>query len=194
MNDVERERIQAITRPSKGLLLSYGIHSLAGLFLAPLIFVPLACKYYTLRYKIDDEGISASWGVLFRREIYLTYKRIQDIHVKRDIIERWLGIAKVELQTASGSSTAELALEGIVDYELVRDYLYSRMRGHTGGSASVVANAGTSVSDPGPDQAEALELLREIRAELEATRRALEPGAQQPDDQPGGHSGDTGVA
>ena len=168
-------RIQAITRPAKGLLISYAIRSLAGLFLAPLIFVPLFFKYHTLRYKIDEEGISASWGILFRREIYLTYKRIQDIHVNRDIIERWLGLAKVELQTASGSSAAELALEGMTDYEAVRDYLYSRMRGH-GRAQAVAPGEGTSRDPAAAGQAEVLGLLRDIRGELEATRALLESG------------------
>ena len=73
--------------------------------------------------------------MLFRREIYLTYKRIQDIHVKRNVIERWLDIGTVEVQTASGSSSAELAIEGMEHFAEVRDYLYGRMRGFAGGAS-----------------------------------------------------------
>ena len=53
---------------------------------------------------------------------------IQDIHVSRNIIERWLGIGKVEIRTAAGSSSAEPALEGMEHWDPVRDYLYRRMR------------------------------------------------------------------
>jgi membrane protein YdbS with pleckstrin-like domain len=164
--------VLAIARPHPNLLWLYGLQSLAGLFVAPLIFVPFYFKYHTLRYRFDEEGIGASWGILFRREIRLTYRRIQDIHVKRNLIERWLGIATVEVQTASGSSSAELAFEGMDRFEEVRDFLYRRMRGHEiagepaarEGAAPVVAGAGDDV----------LGLLASIESELRAARVALE--------------------
>ncbi len=163
--------IRAIERPHPNLLKMYFLQSLAALFAFPFVFVPLFFKYHTLRYKFDDEGISARWGIIFRREIYLTYRRIQDIHVNRNLFERWLGIGKVELQTASGSSSAELKIEGIEDHEGVRDFLYGRMRGARGETA-----AGDAAADaPGED--ELIALLRQIKDELEGARRALETRA-----------------
>ncbi len=38
----------------------------------------------------------------------LTCARIQDIHLRRGLLERWLGIGSVQVQTASGSQTSEL--------------------------------------------------------------------------------------
>jgi membrane protein YdbS with pleckstrin-like domain len=165
--------ILALTRPHPHLLFLYTAYSLAGLVLAPAVFLPLYFKYHTLRYRLDEQGISASWGILFRREIHLTYKRIQDIHVRRNLLERWLGIATVEIQTASGSSSAELALEGMQDWEGVRDFLYRRMRGHelAGEPGTAPETAGAAARD-GAD--EVVRLLREIRAEVEGARRALE--------------------
>ena len=46
----------------------------------------------TGRYRFDDEGVSMSFGVIFRREMQLTYARMQDIHLSQNIVERWLGI------------------------------------------------------------------------------------------------------
>jgi putative membrane protein len=60
----------------------------------PFAFLPLLCRYITLRYRFDKEGVSVSHGLLWRRETYLTYARIQDIHVSRNIFERWLGLAQ----------------------------------------------------------------------------------------------------
>ena len=160
--------IRAIQRPHPNLMKVYFIQSVLANVLFPILIVPLYFRYHTLRYKFDDEGISASWGILFRREVYLTYKRIQDIHVKRNVIERWLGIGTVEVQTASGSASAELSLEGMSDYEAVRDFLYRRMRGH-GGAPAQPADA------QAPD--ETAQLLRAIRTELEGARRALERSA-----------------
>jgi putative membrane protein len=166
--------IQTITRPHRNLLPSYVLQALATLIAFPVVMPVLYFRYHTLRYRIDAEGVSASWGLIFRREVYLTYKRIQDIHVKRNLFERWLGIGTVDIQTAAGSSLAELSLEGMGDYEAVRDFLYRRMRGHAP-AAAVAAVAGSSED---ATDAELVGLLREIRTELEGARAALERRAR----------------
>lgn len=166
-------RILALTRPHPNLFWLYACLSLLGLCAAPIVFVPLYFKYHTLRYRLDEEGISASWGILFRREVHLTYKRVQDIHVRRNLIERWLGIATVQVQTASGSSSAELSLEGMRDHDAVREFLYRRMRGHELASGAVREEAGSGAGAPAR-ASEAVALLHEIRAELAAVRKALE--------------------
>ena len=103
--------------------------------------------------------------MLFRREIYLTYRRIQDIHVTRNIIHRWLGLASIAVQTASGSSGAEMTIEGICQVEALRDYLYAQMRGVRGGvPVESLADGATEAGD------EVLSLLIEIRDELRRLR------------------------
>ena len=72
----------------------------------PFVIWPMYFKYQTLRYSFDDKGVSMSFGMLFRKEVYLTYRRIQDIHVTRNFVQRWMGLASVAIQTASGSSGA----------------------------------------------------------------------------------------
>ena len=64
-----------------------------------------------------------SWGLLFRHEIILNYARIQDIHLRSNLIERWLGLARVLIQTASGGSARRMTIEGIKRFEEVRDFL-----------------------------------------------------------------------
>lgn len=172
-------RILALTRPHPNLFWLYACLSLLGLCAAPIVFVPLYFKYHTLRYRLDEEGISASWGILFRREVHLTYKRVQDIHVRRNLIERWLGIATVQVQTASGSSSAELSLEGMRDHDALREFLYRRMRGHELASgarrpAAPAAGFAGSATGAASGNAEAVALLHEIRGELAAVRKALE--------------------
>lgn len=164
------DQILAIERPDRNLLWLYLLRALATLILFPIFVWPFLAKYVTLRYSFDAEGVSARWGILFRREVYLTYRRIQDIHVKRNVFERWLGIGTVDLQTASGSSSAELALEGMRDYGAVRDFMYRRMRGHDLDDGADDSAGGERAG--GEEQLVAL--LLEIRDDLEATRRALE--------------------
>ena len=69
-----------------------------------------------------------SWGILMRREIYITYRRIQDIHLTRNIIQRWLGLATISIQTASGSSSPEMNVEGILEADALRDFLDPKLK------------------------------------------------------------------
>ena len=123
MHDDIETRVFAVKRPTPELMKYYIIMSFAAgpLFFIPLI--PLYFRYHTLRYEFDREGIAMSWGILFRRQITLTYARIQDIHLTSNLIERWLGLGRVQIQTASASADAEMTIEGIREFEMVRDYL-----------------------------------------------------------------------
>ena len=130
-------------------------------------------RYSTLRYSFTDEGVSMRWGRLFRREIILNYARIQDIHLRSNILERWLGLTRILVQTASGSSGAEMTIEGLKEYEAVRDFLYSKMRGVADGGNPPVRPRPTATPSAasGPELAET---LREVARELQATREAIE--------------------
>lgn len=156
------------TRPVPALLKYYAIISCFSVVFFPFVFLPLYCKYHSLRYKFDDEGVSMSWGILFKREVYLTYRRVQDIHVSRGIIQRHFELATVSVQTASGSIGAQMSIEGVGDPEGLRDYLYGRMRGsrddkpaHTEATAEMVPDSGD----------EALVLLRQIHEQVRALRK-----------------------
>jgi putative membrane protein len=139
------------------------------LFLFPIAAVVLTFRFRTLRYKFTDEGISMSWGILFRRQTIINYARIQDIHLRSNLIERWLGLARILVQTASGSAGAEMTIEGVKEFEAVRDFLYSKMRGVSDLSPS---------STPGPEdtavEPAVVAALLEVARELRETRRLLE--------------------
>ncbi len=173
-NPLPESEIFAIERPLPRLMTYY---LLSSFILGPLFFIlliPRFFRYETLRYRFDDDGISMRWGILFRREVNLTYSRIQDIHLRSNVIERWLGIARIEVQTASGSAESEMTLEGLPHFEGLRDYLYGRMRG-------VGTTPDTKASRPRPTSsahdAELGVVLREVAAELRALRASLgEPG------------------
>ena len=36
-----------------------------------------------------------SWGILFRREVIIQFARIQDIHLRSNVVERWLGLGRI---------------------------------------------------------------------------------------------------
>lgn len=151
---------RAISRPHPSLLTYYLVASLRAGPAFPVLLIKDALKYHTLTYRFDDEGVSMSWGLLFRHEINLAYRRIQDIHLTRNIVERWMGLSTLAVQTASGSSSPELTIQGILEANELRDFLYMKMRGAETEPAST---ADYETHDALSPNAEALALLREIR-------------------------------
>ena len=156
--------IARLERPREQLLTWYFLKALATVLAFPVAMLLFYFRYHTMRYKFDEDGIHMSWGILMRHEIMLNYSRIQDIQLHSNVIERWLGLTRIEVQTAAGASDSEMTLEGLPNPEAMRDFLYSRMRGaHT--AAPAAANAA-----PEPLQA----VLLEIASELRSIREVLE--------------------
>ena len=161
-------RIVAIERPRESLMTYYVLKAIAANVAFPFVFPYLYFRYHTMRYRFDTDGIHMKWGIIFRREVLLNYSRIQDIHLRSNLIERWLGLARIEIQTASGSADANMTLEGMEDPGEMRDFLYSRMRGNqkenqeekTGGAADPLAAVLLEIAGE----------LREIRALVERSR------------------------
>ena len=150
-----------LLRPHPNLLVYYVLLALLSGPAFPVILLYRYFRYHTLRYVLDDEGLTVRWGLLFRREVSLTYARIQDIHLTSNVLERWLGLGRVQLQTASGSAEAEVTLEGLQEFDALRDFFYSRMRGVRGGGG-------------GGGGDELAGVLREVAAEVRALRTALQ--------------------
>lgn len=162
--------IYALERPHPALWTLYLIRIV---FTLPAIFITLPLlyfRYYTLRYRFDSEGLHMKVGLLFRREVNVTYARIQDIHLRSGLIQRWLGLADVQIQTASGTSEAEVTIEGFKEFEAIRDFLYAQMRGAREKSAPLPPAAGDD---------EAVTLLLAIRDELRQTRELLQTRARK---------------
>jgi putative membrane protein len=166
--------ILAIERPHSKLWTYYLLKCVAIPPAFPILVLPMYFRYHTLRYRFTAEGISMSWGILFRREIIIHYARIQDIHLRSNVIERWLGLAKILVQTASGNAAAEMTIEGILEYESVRDFLYSKMRGvkdraHVPPSAAPISGIATHGENP----SELATVLREVATELRLLRTEM---------------------
>lgn len=172
--------VLAIERPHPKLMRLYWLRCLVFPPFSLLALPVLYFRYHTMRYRFDDEGVSMSWGILFRREVSLSYGRIQDIHLTSGIFQRWLGLADLHIQTASGTAAAEMTIEGLLEFEAVRDFLYSRMRGVRKSDATAPVSASAPSVSVGGSQ-EIVAALREVTAELRATRAALQSRAGEPE-------------
>jgi putative membrane protein len=172
------DRLPVTLKPHPNLLRYY---LLSSLVLGPAFFLaalPYYFRYRTLRYEMDAEGITMRWGILFRREISLTYARIQDIQLSSNVIERWLGLARIQLQTASGSAAAEMTIEGLRDPDAMRDFLYSRMRGAADVPAAATPGHALAAAPPkavanAPELAALTAALEGATAELRLLREQV---------------------
>ena len=172
----DHSAILGIERPHPRLMTYYFLCCLAALPLFPILILPQYFRYHTMRYRFDAEGVSMRWGILFRREVLLNYSRIQDIHLQSNLVERWLGLGRVLIQTASGSSNAEMTIEGVLEFEAVRDFLYARMRGAKERPAAPAAGpqaAGIGVIGSAT-ATELVATLRAVTAEVRALRETIE--------------------
>lgn len=173
---IDPHKIYAIDRPESVLLVYFFLQSLASLIFFPLIFPPLLIRYLTLSYTFDEESIRKSYGLIFKKEELVQYARIQDLHLKCNLLQRWLGLGTLEVQTAAGSAAAEMVIEGLTIVDEVRDFLYARMRGarfgeEDPGTTPTVADVDIPGQPPLAEEVdEAVLLLTEIRDELRQLR------------------------
>lgn len=146
---------------------------LGALVSGPFIIFTLPAlwfRYTTLKYSFEETGMRMQVGILFRKESVTAYRRIQDIHVSSNVIQRWFGISNISIQTASGSAMPEIVIEGVTEPEKLRDWLYERLRGArgelpgTGSNARVSADGQTGAEGVSGD--ETTVLLTAIRDNL----------------------------
>lgn len=62
-------------------------------------------RWKRFEYRFDDENLKITKGIIKRSDRDIPLKRVQNVDVKRNILNRVLGIAVVSLETAGGSTT-----------------------------------------------------------------------------------------
>jgi membrane protein YdbS with pleckstrin-like domain len=98
-------------------------------FLALLLAVDgFVCYLRTRAYRIDfgPQGIALQMGVLSRSHETLIYAKIQDIIIRRSVLERLLGLSTVTIQNSMGQPEHIPGLKASMA-ESVRDELLRRL-------------------------------------------------------------------
>ena len=136
-----------------------------------LIALILSGLYYrSLRYEVQDDEVVVHVGIWTQSVKHVPYRTVTNIQVKRDIVDRWLGIGTLNIQTAgmSGQTGAEERLVGLSDVQGVYESVAGELRRFRGGMAPTQADVEVEPT-AGPQGG-----LGEILAEVRAIRRALE--------------------
>jgi membrane protein YdbS with pleckstrin-like domain len=101
------------------------------LFLLGILWIYL--YYPTIIYKLTDHEIVWKRGVWFRTTGIVQYNRITNVDIKQGPLSRMFGIASLNIQTAGYSATnaraSEITIEGMKNFEEIRDVLMGFVRG-----------------------------------------------------------------
>jgi membrane protein YdbS with pleckstrin-like domain len=97
---------------------------LAALALWVAWLVPRQVRAIGYAERVDDLLIVR--GIMFRQLVVVPYGRMQYVDVSAGPIDRWLGIAKVELHTAAASTQAHIAGLSPTEAGRLRERLASR--------------------------------------------------------------------
>lgn len=93
-------------------------------------------KYY---YSADSDFITIKKGVFAPREIHVQYKKIQDVYVDQDILDRIMGIYDVHIASATIASGMEAHIDGVDEStaEGLKNFLLNAIKSglHTDGVA-----------------------------------------------------------
>lgn len=129
-------------------------------------------------YMVSDRSLRIREGIVKVQEKTMTFANIQHVAIRQNPVQRWLGLADLEVRTAGGGGGKQQEqhgkpdlhvgyFRGLSDAPLIRDAIRDRLRRH--------ADAGLGDPDdrddePAPDLAAAAAMLRD---EARALRVAL---------------------
>ncbi len=153
--------------PALTILFVTGLFDLAGW--VPTMFL-LGLYYRSLRYEIQDDEVIVHAGIWTQSVKHVPYRTVTNLTVKRDILDRWLGLGTLNIQTAgmSGQKGAEERLVGMVGVQDVYDTVAEELRRFRGGMAPTQADVEDAPLPHPPD------ILERILTEVRAIREAVE--------------------
>ncbi len=105
--------------------------------LAVVVAVLLLLLYWiprffgSIAYTLTEKEIVWRRGVWFKNTGIVPYDRITNVDIAQGPLSRSLGIAALKVQTAgySGQQKAEIRLEGVIEFEELREFIMDFVRG-----------------------------------------------------------------
>ncbi|MCY4495438.1 MAG: PH domain-containing protein [Acidimicrobiaceae bacterium] len=103
----------AIVATSLSFVLSYppwlvGLTVLAGMTLPATALALVSVRYRHWRYALREDSLVLQHGVWFRQRSVTPYYRVQNVDLTAGPLERWLGLQRLTIKTASSSTDATI--------------------------------------------------------------------------------------
>lgn len=170
-------RVAVHTEPARTILTWVEVAGAFGFLLQiPFTFAVMRLDYRMRWYTITDRSLRIREGILSVEEKTVTFANIQNLQVRQGPLQRILGIADVEVQTAGGGSADARKksgenpfqkdlhtayFRGVDSAETIRDTILARLREHRG----------SGLGDPDDHHPEPT--VADAAAELRAAAREL---------------------
>ena len=138
-----------------------------------LVAMVLSGPYFrSLRYEIQDDEVVVYVGIWTKSVKHVPYRTVTNMQVKRDVVDRLLGLGTLNIQTAgmSGQKGAEEQLVGLSNVQEVYESVAGELRRFRGAMAPTQAGVEEEPAAALPGD------LGEILAEVRAIRVSLEKG------------------
>ena len=148
-----------------------------GVFVAsiPITYFLQRLNYEMRWYIVTDRSLRIRSGVVWLGEMTMTFANIQGIRVNANPIERLLGLANVEVESAGGGSSHDAhgtpssghvaRFEGVDNASMIRDLIVERLR--------VYRDSGLGEKTIETQEPFALSAAREVLQETKALRNSL---------------------
>jgi len=105
--------------------------AIGGLVAASLVAAVVweVLYYQRFEYDLTETTFDLRSGVLSTRDREIPYRRVQNVSISRNVVQRVLGIAEVTLETAGGSSAeAELRYVAVAEADRLQNEIGRRKR------------------------------------------------------------------
>jgi uncharacterized membrane protein YdbT with pleckstrin-like domain len=141
----------------------------AGLWIVAQLLVGPYCD--SLRYEVEEDEVIVRAGIWTHSVKHVPYRTVTNLTVRRDVLDRILGLGTLRIQTAgmSGQKGAEETLAGMETAQEVYETVAAELRRFRSGMAPTQAD-----SEGIPAPAAAGETMAELLDEVRAIRQALE--------------------
>jgi putative membrane protein len=128
--------------------------------------------YRSLSYEIQDDEVIVRVGIWTKSVKHVPYRTMTNLTVKRDILDRWLGLGTLNIQTAgmSGTTGAEESLVGLTNVQEIYETVVTELHRFRGSMSPTAAGV------EGEPAVSATDTLSAILSEIRAIRRAMETG------------------
>lgn len=77
-----------------------------------LCYIAAIITYNSFYFSIDQNGFEKDHGIFFKKHVSIPFDQIQNVNTLRTIIDRFLGVGRLEIETAGSSSTKKREVAG----------------------------------------------------------------------------------
>ncbi len=173
------------------VILSLAAICIVGLVHLVISFIMLRLDYEMRWYKITDRSLRIREGVVFVREMTMTFANIQNISISQGPIQRFFGIADLKVETAGGGGVIQPDqgsqnpvfsmhigfFRGVDNHEEIRDMMLARLKklrdsglGDTDERHHVAAPSTAQV----PHDSSLIDILKAVHTEASLLRKSAE--------------------